>query len=106
MFQGEVGFQDFHRVLADTQSTEVLQIRQTIQEQDASDELVGMLHLVNRLVVLVLVELLQTPVLEHARMQEVLIDGGQFVLQYSVQIFDDFRVAFHGHFLRSRAGPR
>jgi hypothetical protein len=54
-----------------------------------------MLHLVDGLVVLVLAEFLQAPIFVHARMQEVLVDGDQFVTKNLVQVLNDLLVAFH-----------
>ncbi|MNY55661.1 hypothetical protein D3C86_1916570 [compost metagenome] len=54
-----------------------------------------MLHLVDGFFVLVLAELLQAPVIVHARVQEVLVDRDQFVAKDLVQVLDDFLVAFH-----------
>ena len=45
--------------------------------------------------VLVLGELLQAPVAEHAGVQEVLVDRGELVVQHLVEVLDDLRVAFH-----------
>jgi len=70
-------------------------VGQALEEQDALDQLVGVLHLVDRLVILVLAELLQPPVLVHARVQEVLVDGHQLVAEDLVQVLDDLLVAFH-----------
>jgi len=53
------------------------------------------LHLLDRLVVLVLAEALETPVLVHARMQEVLVDRGQLDGELLVEELDDLLVAFH-----------
>src|SRR5690348_15673026 len=54
-----------------------------------------MFHLVDGFMHLVLLQRLQTPVAEHARMQEVLIDGGQFVLEDDVEMTNDAGIAFH-----------
>ncbi|MCY1443321.1 hypothetical protein D9M71_597290 [compost metagenome] len=59
-----------------------------------------MLHLIDRLVVLVRAEAFQTPVVPHARVQEVLVDGDQLVAEDLVQVLDDFLVAFHAESCR------
>src|SRR5690606_611415 len=72
-----------------------LQVGQPLQEQDALDELVGMLHLVDGFLVGVLAQLLQAPAVEHAGMQEIQVDGRQLVLQDVVEVTQDGRVALH-----------
>jgi hypothetical protein len=54
-----------------------------------------MLHLVDGLLVLLLLELLEAPVAGHARVQEVLVDRRQLVLEREVEEFDDLGVAAH-----------
>ncbi len=49
--------------------------------------------------VLVLAELGDTPVLEDAGMQEILIDGGQFVGELNVEVFHNLGVAQHLYLL-------
>ncbi len=94
-FQAQIAIQRLARALTDQQLAELLQVRQAVEEQDALDEPVGVLHLVDRLLVLVLGEFRVTPVPVHARMQEILIDRGQFVVQRLVEVADDLRIAFH-----------
>src|SRR5581483_990625 len=91
----EVALQCFERVLADQQLAEILEVRQSLEKQDPLDQAIGMLHLVDRLLALVVLELLQTPVAEHAGVQEVLVDRGELVEQHLVQVLDDLAVAFH-----------
>ena len=64
------------------------------------DQPVGVMHFLDRFLVLMLGQLADAPVLEHARVQEVLVDRCQFVLEAKVQELDDFGVAFHGALLR------
>ena len=71
----------------------MLQVGKPFEEQDAFDEHVGMLHLVDRFLVLVFTELPETPVLEHAGMQEVLVDRREFVGEHFVEVLDDACVA-------------
>src|SRR5882724_4295563 len=74
--QLQIAEQYLFHVLADEQLAEVLQVRQSFEEKDAFDQAVRMLHFIDRLLVLDLAEALHPPVIEHAGMQEVLIDGG------------------------------
>ena len=95
IFELQVAFHAFDDVLADQQLVEILQVGQALKKQDALDQLVGMFHLVDRFVIFDLAELGEAPVPEHARMQEILVDGRQFELQRLVEIFDDLAVAAH-----------
>ena len=72
----EVVPEHLRRAGADVELPEALEVRQTVEEEDALDELVRMLHLVDRLLVDPAAEVLVTPVLAHARVQEILVDGG------------------------------
>ena len=67
-----------------------------LEEEDALDQLVGMLHLVDRFVPLVFGETADAPVGEHPVMEPVLVDCGQFVGERLVKELDDLRIAFHG----------
>jgi uncharacterized protein (DUF2342 family) len=78
-FDAQVALKHFLGVLADVQLAQVLNVRQAFQEQDALDQLVRVLHLVDGFVVLVLAELVQAPIFIHACMQEVLIDRDQLI---------------------------
>jgi hypothetical protein len=51
-------------------------------------------HLIDGLVVLVLRQFHKTPILVHARVQEVLVDRYQFVAENAIEMFNDFWVAF------------
>src|SRR5690606_35642398 len=88
-------------VLANQKFPQVLQIGQAFQKEDALDQSIRMLHLIDRFLVRVLAELVHSPVVEHARVQEVLIDGRELVLQHGLQRAHDVGVALHpGHSLR------
>ena len=91
----QVAVQGFDGGLADVELAQVLQVRQALDRQDALDQAIGVLHLLDRLLVLMLGQLLEAPVLQHARMQEVLVDRGQLVLQLRVQIFQNLGIALH-----------
>src|SRR5882672_1482580 len=95
----EVALQRLLDALPDQQLVEVLQIGKPFEKQYPLDQPVGVLHLVDRLVVLVLGEPLQAPVLEHARVQEVLVDRRELVREDLVQVLDDLLVAFHARLL-------
>ena len=91
----EVAFERFLRALADEELVQVLQVGQALEEEDALDELVGMLHLVDRLVMLVVGEARQSPMTEHARVEEVLVDRGELVGEHRVQVTQDVRITAH-----------
>jgi hypothetical protein len=73
-----------------------LQVGQTAQEQHALDQLVGVLHLIDGFFVFLFRQDAQAPVGQHARMQEILIDGGELVLQHLVEERDGDRIAGDG----------
>jgi len=52
-------------------------------------------HFVDRLVVLVLCELSETPILVHLRVQEVLVDRYKLVVEDFVEVANNVGVAFH-----------
>ncbi len=83
-------------MLADQQLAQVLQVGEAFEEQNTLDQFIGVLHLIDGFVVLVVGQFLQPPVLVHSRMQEVLVDGNQLIAQDFVEHLDDFRIAFHG----------
>ena len=95
----EIALQRFLGVLADQELVEILQVGQAFEEEDALDQPVGVLHLVDRFLLLVLAQLLQAPVVEHPGVQEVLVDRGQLVDEDLVEVLDDFLVAFHARLL-------
>src|SRR3546814_13949089 len=57
--QRQVALEDLLGVLADLQLAQRLEVRQSVEEQDPFGEHVGMLHLVDRFLVLVLGQLVQ-----------------------------------------------
>jgi hypothetical protein len=95
-FQSQITLEDFLHVLADVDLPQILQIGQSLQKKDAFDQQIGMLHLIDGLVILVLVELVEAPVFEHAGMQKVLIDGCQLIDKTLVEIGYNLRIPFHG----------
>src|SRR5690625_270355 len=66
----QVVFDALDRILADLQMTDVLQIGQTAQQQDALDDDVGVFHFINGRIVFKFGQLVQPPVLVHARVQK------------------------------------
>ena len=55
-----------------------------------------MLHLMDGFIVFLLRELAQPPIAEHARMQEVLVDRGEFILENDIEEADDFCISRKG----------
>src|ERR1043165_7161275 len=92
----QVGVEDLLDVLSDVQRIEHLHVGEALQEDDAVDELVGVLHLLDRFLAPLLGEVLVAPVVEQPVMQPVLIDRGQLAAQALVEIVDDLGVALHG----------
>src|SRR6202044_2181989 len=95
-FPPQVALEDLAYVLADEQLAEILQIRQTLEKQNALDQAVGVPHLVDGFVVLDLAEMLHAPVVEHACVQEVLVNRGKLVLERLIEKVQDLGVTFHG----------
>jgi hypothetical protein len=96
LFELEIAGQHLSDVLADQQLAEVLQIGQTVEQQDALDQAVGMFHLFDRLIVLDLAKAGKAPVGIHPRMQKILVDRGQLIAQLFVEPLDHGLVALHG----------
>src|SRR3546814_5284907 len=66
----EVGLEDFLDRFADAQAAEQLEVGEATKEEDAVGELVGMLHLVDRLFAFERGEAFDAPIVEHARSEE------------------------------------
>src|ERR1700687_3268281 len=71
------------------------QIKLGFEENDARGEARGVLHLPDRFLAPLLRKLQQAPVMQQPEMQPILVDGGEFVAQALVEIFDDLCVALH-----------
>jgi hypothetical protein len=97
----KVAVQALGRVFANQELAQVLQIGQAFQEKNALNQLVRLLHDPNGLLVIIVVQLFQSPVPEHAGMEKILVDGREFILESLVQHAQDLRIAFHV-FLRFR----
>src|SRR5690554_6289425 len=95
MLDLEIALEHFADVFTNVQFAEVLQVGNAFEEQNTVDQLLGMLHLFDGLVVLPLGQFLQAPVLVHFGMQKILVDGYQLVAESLVEMFDNLDVAFH-----------
>ncbi|CAM2143657.1 hypothetical protein PT2222_150094 [Paraburkholderia tropica] len=94
-FELEIAFERLARALANQQLAEILQIGQTVEHEDALDQFVRVLHLLDRFVILMLAEGGEPPVFVEPCVQEILIDGRQLVLEFGIQIFDNLGVGLH-----------
>ena len=81
---------------ADVHVVEVGYDGRALQEQDALDEALGMLHLGDRALLEIFAQAGVAPVLGHLGMHHVLVDGGQLAGKQTVQRVDKFLVSFHG----------
>ena len=79
--------------LADHHRAESLQVGHAFEVQDPLDELVGILHLADRLVAVVLPEAFVTPVVAHLGVDEVLVHRCQFRGEHFIEQLDDTSVA-------------
>ena len=83
------------RIFADLDGEVALHIGHAFEEEDAGDDRVRVLHLLERLPALFRRELIEAPVLTHPVMDEVLVDGGELRGEYLVEQVDDVFVALH-----------
>src|SRR5579863_214487 len=81
--------------LPDVKGFQRLHIGRSIEENDALDEIVCMLHLFNRFFAPRLGQHLVAPVVEQTVMQPVLVHRGELVAQRVIEVFDDFFFALH-----------
>ena len=77
------------------QRIEHLHVRKTVKKDDAFDELIGVLHLLDGFLAPLFGERFVAPIVEQAIMQPILIDRGQFVPQRLVEKIDDTRLPSH-----------
>jgi hypothetical protein len=77
-----------HRVVA-------LEVGRAVEVEDALDDLVGVLHLLDGFLAGDGGQLGEAPVVAHLRVDEVLVDGGELRGEDLVQNLDDLRVALH-----------
>ncbi len=66
------------------------------EEDDARDDAVGVMHLLDRFGPLLLGELGVAPVFQQPEMDPVLVDGAEFQKQRFVKPLDDLLFALHG----------
>ncbi|MNT36678.1 hypothetical protein D3C72_1727790 [compost metagenome] len=99
LFRAEVARQNLRHVFAHSQLGQVLQIGQAVQREDAVHQPVGMLHLADGFCIFLLGQLVEAPVLEHAVVQKILVDGREFVPELGLQMANDLCVTFHGGLL-------
>ena len=66
-----------------------------VEKQDALDQFLGVLHLVDRLLLDERAEPVVAPVVAHLRVQEVLVDGRQLLLERLVELSNDLVVSAH-----------
>jgi hypothetical protein len=96
-----IGPQNFLDSFSDRDLIHPLHVGQTIKKQDALDQLVRVLHLLNRLGVFLLSNFV-TPQCSNTGHEKILIDGGQFIGELGVQVFNDFG-SQHRHRLPDRS---
>jgi 1-deoxyxylulose-5-phosphate synthase len=99
VFTGEVGLEHFLDGLADAERCNPLQVRMAFEEDDALDELVGVMHLFDGFGALLGGKLLHTPIGEQAEMHPVLVHRTELEEQRLVKPLDDLCFAFHGMLL-------
>ena len=83
-----------HR-LADADAAQPLQVGHALEHEDALDELLGVVHLLDGLVAVLVGQALPSPVLAQLGVGEVLVDGGEFGRQGLVEELDDARRTLH-----------
>src|SRR5262249_42572010 len=83
-----------HR-LADVDLAEPLQVGQAFEVEQALDEAVGMLHLVDRFGAKLLPQTLVAPVLAHPRVDEVLVDRRELVRENLIEELEDPILTLH-----------
>ena len=81
--------------LADQELVQILEVRKAFEEKNSFHQAFRVVHLVDRCLALVMRETIESPVIEHFRVQKILVDRGQLVRQHRVQPRDDSGVAFH-----------
>lgn len=89
----QIADDDLAHVLADHQSVEILQIGQSPEKKDSLGQPIRMFHLVDGFFVFVLGQMRDAPIVQHPRMQEILVDGREFVLQNEIEEFEGLVVA-------------
>ena len=103
---GEVGLEHFLDGLADAQRRDALQVGMAFEEDDALDQLVGVMHLFDRFGALLVGELREAPVVQEPVMHPILVDGTELEKEGLVKPLDDLCFAFHTDLLRVSAAWR
>src|SRR5262249_52739553 len=70
--------------------------RHSFQEENALDELLRVLHLAERFLVVLFVEVEEAPVLVHLGLAEILVDGSELDGQRTVQGINNLGITLHG----------
>ena len=97
VFQLQVVFQHAFHVRTDVQRFRH-HVRRAAQHEDALDHQRRVFGFVLHFVVIGFKEFAVTPFVVHARVDEVLVAGGEFACGKFVQVSDDFGIALHGFF--------
>lgn len=74
----QIGFEDLAYRLADAERRDGLEVGMAFEEDDAGDQPVGVLHLLDRFLALLLGELGDAHVVEETVVEPVLVDGAKF----------------------------
>src|SRR5262249_9254111 len=99
----KIAVEHFPHVLSDAKRIEHLHVGKAVEEDDARDDIVGVLHLLDRFLAPFLRQVPVTPIVQGPVMQPVLVDGGKLVPQTAVEILDNPCVALHVPDLRLKA---
>src|SRR5690554_989385 len=91
----EIRLEHFAHILADAQWRKRLKIWMAFEEDDALDQPVGVLHLFDRLLTLLLGKLGVTPIFQKAVMKPVLVNSTELQKERVVKPLDDLYIAFH-----------
>ena len=95
IFRREVAFEDFLDVLADAQGIENLQVGEAVEEDDALDEAIRVVHLLDGFLAPGLRKFLVAPIVQEPVMQPVLVDRRQLAAQAAIEILDNLGITLH-----------
>lgn len=93
--KAKVSLEHLRDALANLQLAQPLKVGQAVEEQDAIHEGLRVLHLLDGFLVDFLGEALETPMPRDARMEEVLVYGGELVGEDLIEHRDDVGIALH-----------
>lgn len=99
-FRRQITAQNFLDSLADAQGIKHLHIWEPIEEENAIDKAIGVLHLLNGFLAPLFGETLVASIVENAVVEPVLVDCRQFAAQASIEIVEYLGVAAHSFFSR------